>query len=368
MYTSLEALRAAVPPADSTAAAGARARLDDLTKPQGSLGQIERLIVRLAASTGQVIPDFSQRAILLAVADHGVAVEGVSAYPQVVTGQMVQNFLAGGAAINALARAADARIILVDAGVVADVPDHPDLRRLAVRRGSGNIAHEPAMTADEATAALLAGANLVRAECEQGLDLLAVGEMGIANTTCAAALTSAFIGADVRATVGRGTGIDDVTLAHKWAVTTAALRRAGFHQTRREHAHDQPLSVLGELGGLEIATLAGAMLAAAAQRVPILLDGYITTSAALIAAALAPNLTAHLFASHQSAEPGHALALEHLGLTAAHGAAPLLRLDLRLGEASGAALAMPLLTAAARLLREMATFSQAGVSARDAQS
>jgi nicotinate-nucleotide--dimethylbenzimidazole phosphoribosyltransferase len=320
------------------------------------------LLVRLAASTGQALPTLEQRAVLLAAADHGVAAEGVSAYPQAVTGQMVHNFLVGGAAINALSAAAGARIILVDAGVMAELPDHPALRRLHIRRGSGNLAREPAMQHSEALAALLAGVELVEEERQNGLDVLLPGEMGIANTTPAAALTSALTGAPPDQTVGRGTGIDDAALRHKREVVARALQRCNADALRSE-----PLALLCELGGLEIAVLAGAMLAAARHRIPVLLDGYITTSAALVATAMVPHLRAHLFASHASAEPGHTLALAHLGLTAATGAGPLLRLDMRLGEGSGAALALPLLLGAARLMREMATFDQAGVSDRGAR-
>lgn len=360
----LQALCAAVPGPDTAAATAAQARLDMLTKPQKSLGQIEALIVRLAAITAQVCPLLEHRAVLLAAADHGVADEGVSAYPQAVTGQMVLNFLAGGAAINALAKAAGARIVLVDAGVVADLPEHPNLRRLHIRRGSGNIAREPAMQRDEALAALMAGAAIIEEEHQKGLDLLIPGEMGIANTTPTAALTSAFTDAGPEQTVGRGTGIDDATLKHKRTVVEIALRRCFEDDCGDQQASPDALTLLCELGGLEIAVLAGAMLAAAARRIPILLDGYITTSAALVASGLSPNVCTHFIAAHRSAEPGHALALDYLGLTAEAGAGPLLQLDLRLGEASGAALALPLLMSATRLMREMATFTQAGVSDR----
>lgn len=361
--TQLTALCAAVPGPDTNAAANAQQRLDTLTKPRGSLGHIEHLLVRLAASSGQVCPSLEQRAVLLAAADHGVAAEGVSAYPQAVTAQMVLNFLAGGAAINALAAAADAHIILVDAGVVGDLPDHPALHRLGIRRGSGNIAHEPAMRPHEAQTALLAGADIVaETYVQRGLDLLALGEMGIANTTPAAALTSAFTSAPPSETVGRGTGVDDATLQCKREVVGKALMRV---KNRDVSMRERGSHLLCELGGLEIAVLAGATLAAAARRIPVLLDGYITTSAALVAAALAPRVTHHLFASHRSAEPGHALALSHLGLTSEQGAGPLVQLDLRLGEGSGAALAMPLLVSATRVMRDMATFAQAGVSQSD---
>jgi len=360
----LAALCVAVPGPDNVAATAAEQRLDTLTKPRGSLGQIEHLLVRLAASTAQTCPSLAQRGVLLAAADHGVAAEGVSAYPQAVTAQMVQNFLTGGAAINALAKAAGARIILVDAGVVGDIPTHPDVHYLGIRRGSGNIAREPAMRPDEAQAILLAGAEIVhKARAAEGLDLLALGEMGIANTTPAAALTSAFTAAPPVQTVGRGTGIDEDGLSRKREVVAAALARS---KDPSAMSAERGLHLLCELGGLEIALLAGATIAAASHRIPVLLDGYITTSAALVATALAPNVAHHLIASHCSAEPGHALALEWLGLTTERGAGPLLQLDLRLGEGSGAALAMPLLVGATSLMREMATFTQAGVSQQGA--
>ncbi|NJP05417.1 MAG: nicotinate-nucleotide--dimethylbenzimidazole phosphoribosyltransferase [Chloroflexaceae bacterium] len=358
----LQTLCERIPGPAEAAAAAARQRLDSLTKPRHSLGQLESLLVRLSASTSVVCPTVNAPAVLLAAADHGVANEGVSAYPQVVTVQMVQNFLIGGAAINALAAEAGARIILVDAGVAGDLPNHPGLLRLGIRRGSGNIAREPAMHPDEARQAMLAGAQLVESAYTQspGLDMLLLADMGIANTTPTAALTSAYTGAAPAETVGRGTGIDDAMLEQKRRVVTMALQRCG-NPDRTTPA----LTLLSELGGLEIAVLAGATLAAAAQRIPILLDGYITTSAALVAAGLAPSVTTHLFASHRSAEPGHRLALEHLGLTVDAGAGPLLQLDLRLGEGSGAALALPLILSATRLMRNMATFGEAGVSDRD---
>src|SRR5262245_27966490 len=338
-----------IPTPNAAAATAARTRLDRLTKPPGSLGLLEELIVRLAAITGQVRPEFVRPAVLVAAGDHGVVAERVSAYPQAVTAQMVHNFLRGGAAINALAANAGARVLVIDAGVAADLPDHPGLRRVAVGRGTRNLLREPAMTRVEAAGAMLAGARIVTAEIDGGLDLLALGEMGIGNTTAAACLTSVFAGAAPELTTGRGSGLDDSRLEHKRSVVAGALRRA------RPKAVD-PIGALAELGGYEIALLAGAALAAAARRVPIVLDGYITASAALIAVALAPNLRHCLIAGHRSAEPGHRVALEHLGLQ------PLLMLEMCLGEGSGAALALPIIQAAARVMREMATFEQAGVS------
>lgn len=366
-HEPLNRLIASVPPADNRAARAAQQRLDSLTKPKGSLGQIESLIVRLAASIGNPCPLLSRRLIVLAAADHGVADEGVSGFPQAVTAQMVQNFLAGGAAINALAASTNARIAIVDAGVVAEIPDHPDLHRLSIRAGgSGNIAREPAMQPDEAAHAVLAGASLVEEEAtKKGIDILLVGEMGIANTTPAAALTSALTGISSEESVGRGTGISDEMLLHKRAVVEQALRRA-LPKTTSPPCSSSPsidaFAVLCELGGLEIAVLVGAMLAASVRRIPTLLDGYITTSAALVAVSMAPNLQAHLFASHCSVEPGHAIVLKQLGLKHEAGAGPLLQLDMRLGEGSGAAFALPILVSATNLMKRMATFAEAGVS------
>lgn len=361
-WAELAARCAAVPLADAVAVAAARAHLDRLTKPRGSLGQLEDLLARLAGSTGQARPQVERRAIVLAAADHGVAAEGVSAYPQAVTAQMVANYLRGGAAINVLAASSGARLVVVDAGVIGPLPADPRLRRLGGRAGSGNIAREPAMRPAEALQALLAGAALVDELWQDGLDLLALGEMGIANTTPAAALVSAVTGWPAARTVGRGTGIDDATLAHKIAVVEQALVRAHNAQAAPHDELPRAARLLAELGGREIAVLAGVALGAAARRVPVLLDGYITAAAALVAAELAPAVRDHLFAAHCSAELGHTLALAHLGLTVERGAGPLLRLDLRLGEGSGATLAMPVLVAATRLMSEMATFEQAGVS------
>jgi nicotinate-nucleotide--dimethylbenzimidazole phosphoribosyltransferase len=333
----------ALPSPDARAAREAAGRLDRLTKPPGSLGALERLLVRLAAMTGQVCPPWERLAVLLAAADHGVVAEGVSPYPQAVTAQMVANFLAGGAAINALATNAGARVIVVDAGVAADLPDHPALRRAAAARGTRNLLREPAMARAEAEAALLAGARIVAEEAARGLDALALGEMGIGNTTAAACLTCVFAGATPEAATGRGTGLDNTGLARKRAVVAGPA---------------DPLGALAEVGGLEIALLTGAALEAAARRIPVVLDGYITASAALAGVALAPGLRHFLIAGHRSAEPGHRIALEHLGLE------PLLALEMRLGEGTGAALALPIIGGALRAMREMATFESAGVSGR----
>jgi nicotinate-nucleotide--dimethylbenzimidazole phosphoribosyltransferase len=337
-HESIRRLCERVPPLDTSAAAAAQTRLDRLTKPPGSLGRLEALMVQLAAMRGAACPTLRYPAVLVAAGDHGVAQEGVSPYPQVVTSQMVLNFLAGGAAINALAAQTGARVIVVDAGVATELPPHPQLRRLGLRQGTRNLRRTAALTRDEAAAAVLAGAALLDEEARVGLDLLALGEMGIGNTTVAACLTSVFAAAPPEQTVGRGTGLDEAGVAYKRAVVADALARAQADPA-------DPLGVLAELGGLEIACLVGVALAAAAQRIPLLLDGYVATSAALVAVG-------------RSSEPGHRIALEILGLR------PLLELDMRLGEGSGAALALPLVLAATRVLRDMATFDDAGVSDR----
>jgi len=343
-----------IPGPNAAAIAAARSRLDRLAKPPGGLGTLEPLIVRLAAMTGQIRPEFQRPVILIAAGDHGVVAERISTYPQAATGQMILNFLRGGAAINALAANADAQVVVVDAGVAVDLPDHPRLRRAAASRGTGNLLREPAMARPTAAAAMLAGARIVAAEAEAGLDLLAIGEIGVGNTTPAACLTSAFTGVAPELTTGRDTGMDDARLEHKRAVVAGALRRARVKPA-------DPLGVLAELGGFEIAVLAGAAIAAAARRIPVVLDSYVATSAAFVAVGLAPNLRHFLIAAHRSAEPGHRVALEHLGLD------PLLTLDLRLGEGCGAALALPIILGAARLMREMSTVEQAGVDDRVAR-
>ncbi len=340
-----------IPPLDQAARAAALARQDRLTKPQGSLGRLEALSATLAAMQGTPRPRVADKVVLVMAGDHGVTQAGVSAYPSEVTAQMVHNFLRGGAAISVLARFLHARLRVVDVGVAAALPPHPHLYARKVRYGTANMLEGPAMSLDEARAALTAGAEVVALEHAQGMDLLVLGDMGIGNTTPAAALAAVFTGQPPRVLVGRGTGLDDAGLQRKVQVVERALAR---HRPRA----DAPLQALAAVGGLEIAALAGAMLAAAARRVPVVLDGYIVTAAALVAAALNPRVRDYFIAGHVSAEPGHRAMLEALGLT------PLLDLGMRLGEGSGAAVAVPIVEAAVRLLNEMATFDQAGVSER----
>jgi nicotinate-nucleotide--dimethylbenzimidazole phosphoribosyltransferase len=340
-------------PFDTADANPARQHVDRLTKPQGSLGRLEDLAVRLAVIQGGT-PHVESPVLFTFAADHGVAAEGVSAYPQTVTAQMVENFARGGAAINVLARAAGARLIVADFGV--RVPATPSDSVLDRRRGDGtaNIARGPAMSRADAVQAIEDGAGLLFAAMEDGADFAGIGEMGIANTTSASALTAALTGRDAAEVTGRGTGIDAAGLERKTAVVRAALR---------VNAPDprDALDVLAKVGGFEIAGLAGVVLAAASRRVPVAVDGFIAGTAALVAAALAPGVPDVLFASHRSPEPGHAILLARLGLV------PYLDLGLRLGEGTGAALFIHLARAAARLYTDMATFKSAGVDGpRDA--
>jgi nicotinate-nucleotide--dimethylbenzimidazole phosphoribosyltransferase len=347
---TLETTLAAIGPADEPAMAAARDLQARLTKPAGSLGALEELSVRLAGLAGTCPPPLPEPAAIAVFAgDHGVHAQRVTPWPQEVTAQMVANFVAGGAVINAFARQAGASLMVVDVGVAIPLHGGDTLLDANIRRGTRDLAVEPAMTLDEARAALEVGISVAGALVDGGAKCLLTGDMGIANTTPAAALVAAFTGADAAAVTGRGTGIDDETLARKTAVVAAAL-------TLHRPDPGQPLATLAALGGLEHAALAGFILGAAARRVPVIIDGVIAGSAAVVAAAFAPDAVAAMVAGHRSAEPGAAVALDHLGLT------PLLDLGMRLGEGSGAALALPIATAAVRVLHDVATFDSAGVS------
>ena len=348
---SLESLIARIGPLDVEAMKAAQARQDTLTKPAGSLGRLEALSVQVAGITGNPRPHLRHKVIVTMAGDHGVVAEGVSAYPQEVTAQMVFNFLRGGAAINVLARHVGARVVVVDMGVAAELGCHERLVDKKVAPGTGNIARGPAMTREQAEQAVLAGAEVVEAELEKGLDILGVGEMGIGNTTPSAAVAAAITGRSPGEIVGRGTGVDDAALARKVAAVQRALA------VNRPDPHDG-LDVLAKVGGFEIGGMAGAMLAAAAHRVPVVVDGFISTAAALIAVTLAPHVRPFLIAAHRSREKGHRIMLDWLGLE------PVLDLDLRLGEGTGAALAIGVVEAACKVLDEMATFAEAGVSER----
>lgn len=347
---TLEQTVDAIRPADETAMAAAREHQARLTKPAGSLGALEELSVRLAGLAGVCPPPMPDPATVAVFAgDHGVHAQGVSPWPQEVTAQMVANFVAGGAVVNAFARQAGADVMVVDVGVAVPPPAGPALLEANIRRGTRDMTVEPALTRDEARAAVELGIGVAGQLVASGAKCLLTGDMGIANTTPAAALIAVFTGRSAADVTGRGTGIDDAMLTHKISVVTAALDR---------HAPDpaDPLGVLAAVGGLEHAALTGLILGAAAHRVPVIVDGVIAGSAALAAAAFTPDAVAAMVAGHRSAEPGASVALDHLGLD------PVLDLGMRLGEGTGAALALPVVSAAVRVLHEVATFDSAGVS------
>jgi nicotinate-nucleotide--dimethylbenzimidazole phosphoribosyltransferase len=346
--TDLAELLSVIAPPPAGGVQAAERHLDSLTKPPGSLGRLEEIALRLALLRGGA-PEIRHPVIFTFAADHGVVAEGVSAYPQVVTAQMVENFLRGGAAVNVLARQAGARLVVADFGVAAPLERSERLVACPIGPGTANIAAGPAMTREQAIRAIETGAALAEQALDAGADLLATGEMGIGNTTAASAIAAALTGGAPERVTGRGTGVDDATLARKVAVVRRAL------EVNRPDAGDG-LDVLAKVGGFEIGGLVGVILAGAARRVPVVLDGFIAGSAALVAVALAPAARHVLFAAHRSAEPGHAPVLEHLGL------APYLDLSLRLGEGTGAALFIHLARAAALVWSEMATFKAAGVS------
>lgn len=329
----------------------ADARLDRLTKPPHSLGRLEWIAARLCAIQQTVTPRAAPRRIVVFAADHGVTAEGVSAYPSAVTAQMVGNFLRGGAGINALARATGADVCVVDVGVAGDIDTSGAAATFVSRRvqpGTRNMAHEPAMSHDELRSALDVGLDIADAAARDGVAVLACGDMGIGNTTAASAMTAAFTRASASEVTGPGTGIDSDTFVRKVAAVTRALR---INQPGGD-----PLEILRTVGGLEIAAITGAYVGAAGHRMAIVGDGFIATAAALVAAELCPSWLDYWFAGHLSSEPGHRLQLRYLRQE------PLLQLNMRLGEGTGAALAMHLLNAAAAVMNEMATFDSAGVA------
>jgi nicotinate-nucleotide--dimethylbenzimidazole phosphoribosyltransferase len=336
---------------DEKAMASARERENQLTKPTGSLGRLEDIAVQLAGVQGKPLPQIKNKAIIVMAADHGVVAEGTSAYPQEVTAQMVLNFLNGGAGINVIARQIGARIVVADMGVAASMAPHPELLSRKVGPGTRNMALGPAMTEDEAIRALETGIEIVENQISMGLDIVGTGDMGIGNTTASSAICAVMTGSSPTEVTGRGTGIDDAQLRHKSEVIEKALKVN--HPDR-----SKPLSVLAKVGGFEIAGLAGVMIGAGAHRVPVVIDGFISGAAALIAAGLAPHLRDFMIAGHMSVEAGHKILLKHLGLK------PLVDLDLRLGEGTGAAIGIFLCETATRVLSEMATFGEAGVSER----
>ncbi|MGV9599593.1 nicotinate-nucleotide--dimethylbenzimidazole phosphoribosyltransferase [Streptosporangium sandarakinum] len=400
--TLLEQTIAAIRPADPAALAAARAHQDSLTKPRGALGALEEVAVRLAGAAAVNPPPMPfPAALAIFAADHGVHTQGVSPWPREVTAQMVGNFLAGGAVANAFAAQVGASVTVVDVGVAADLEPAPGLTVSKVAYGTADMSQGPAMTVEQAVAALETGITVARDLVGRGARCLVTGDMGIANTTASAALICAFTGRDPDVVTGRGTGADDETLARKVAVIRRALRvnglaggptegsggsggleglegsagqgdldgRGGLNASGGSGGSDDAsgeaparsaLETLAAVGGLEHAAIAGFVLGGAAARVPVILDGVIAGSAALVAAELAPGAVDHCVAGHRSAEPGHAAALDHLGLR------PLVELEMRLGEGTGGLLAHPLVCAAVRVMHEVATFDSAGVTDKEA--
>jgi nicotinate-nucleotide--dimethylbenzimidazole phosphoribosyltransferase len=324
-------------------------RLNNLTKPLGSLGRLEEIAARVVAIREELCPDCSRKVIFTFAADHGVTEEGVSAYPKAVTRQMLLNFQSGGAAINVLCRHFGIDVIVVDIGVDGETRELSGLLHRKIARGTRNIASGAAMTAAEMYGAILVGIESANDAAAHGRTLIGTGEMGIGNTTAASAITAVLTGRPVADVTGRGTGLDDPGLRHKIQIIERAL-------TVNRPDPSDPLQVLQKVGGLEIAGLTGLILAGAARRIPIVVDGFISTAAAAIACALQPRVKHFLFAAHRSSEPGHDALLKFIGQL------PLLDLNMRLGEGTGAALSMALIESATKLLNEMATFSSAGVS------
>jgi nicotinate-nucleotide--dimethylbenzimidazole phosphoribosyltransferase len=344
----LEQTLARLRPLDRSIDAEAQRRLDSLTKPPASLGRLEELAHRISCIQGCVPPRLGRKLLFVFAADHGITEEGVSAYPKEVTAQMTYNFLDGGAAITVLARHHGVDVEVIDVGVDYEFPKLKNLRDLKVRRGTNNFARCPAMTRDEAVQSIETGIRLVDEAASENLFLLGAGEMGIGNTTSAAAILCAMTGLPPRDVTGTGTGVNGET----WAKKVAAIER-GLESNRPNPA--DPLDVLAKVGGLEIGAMAGVMLGAAAHRIPMMLDGYISTAAALLAARMHPDARQSFIASHLSAEKGHRAMLDQLGVI------PLMDLDMRLGEGTGACIAMGLTEGAVKIMREMATFESAGI-------
>lgn len=343
---TLESIR----PVDKSVMESTQGRLDNLTKPVGSLGKLEEFARRVVAITGERNPKFSKKVVLTMAGDHGVAVEGVSAYPQAVTEQMVYNFLRGGAAINVLARHAGAKVIVVDMGVAVDIRPHPDLINKKIGLGTRNFCKGPAMSREQAIRSLEAGIEVVEAlNSDVKISIICTGDMGIGNTTASSAVSSVFTGKAVADVTGRGTGINNEAFEKKVGVIQKAI------EVNRPDPSD-PLDVLSKVGGFEIGGLAGGILAGAANRIPVVIDGFISTVAALIAVQMKPEVGDYLFAAHKSVEQGHKAILDMMGLE------PILDLNMRLGEGTGAALAMNIIEAGVKILNEMASFNEAGVS------
>tara|TARA_A100001037_G_C15144127_1_gene635381 strand:- start:442 stop:1482 length:1041 start_codon:yes stop_codon:yes gene_type:complete len=338
-----------IQPLDNEAKEKALTRQNNLTKPPGSLGKLEELSAQLAGIYRNPLPRITNKVTVVAAGDHGVVDEGVSQYPQDVTGQMVLNFLTGGAAINAISQNSNSDIMVVDAGVKSDLPSHPQLLSMKIDKGTKNFAKQPAMTIEQAEKTVNNGISLANELHKQNTDLVACGEMGIGNTTSASAITAIICDRQPREVTGRGTGIDQESLKLKIDVIEKSIL---LHNPNPLDGVD----ILSKVGGFEIGFLAGLMLGCASNNIAVLIDGFICTAAALIANAINPHVNDYMLGSHKSVEPGHIVALEHLGLH------PLFDLNLRLGEGTGAALVMPIIQASVKCLTDMATFGEAGVS------
>lgn len=333
---------------DETAMRIAKERQDKLTKPTSSLGTLEDISVQIAGMRGNPTPKIEDKVIITMAGDHGVTDAGVSAYPKEITGQMIYNFLSGGAAINVLARHVGARVVVVDMGVAVDI-ESETLVDKKIGYGTANMINGPAMTYEDAVRSIEAGIEVLELEAEKGMDIVGVGDMGIGNTTPSSAIAAVITGAAVKEVTGRGTGIDDETLEGKIKVIEGAIR------VNIPNKKD-PIDVLAKVGGFEIGGMAGVMLAAASRRIPVVIDGFVSGAAALIAYEIAPAVKDYMIAAHRSVERGHSVVFDYIGLK------PLLDLDMRLGEGTGAALGISIVEAACKILNEMATFEEAGVS------
>ena len=330
----------------------AKSRQDMLTKPAGSLGRLEEISIQIAGIQAKAKPQIKDHAFVVMVADHGVVAEGTSAYPQEVTAQMVLNFVRGGAGINVLSRHIGARVVVVDVGVAAKTSAFMGVLHRKIAAGTQNMCQGPAMTPEQAVQALETGIDIVNAEIKKGLDIVGTGDMGIGNTTASSAICTVMTGKTAAEVTGRGTGLDDKQLQNKIEKINKAI---SLNNPDKNNA----LDVLAKVGGFEIGGLAGVMLGAAANRIPVMLDGFISGAAALIAAGICPQAKDYMIAAHMSVEPGHRIMLEHLGLK------PLVDMNMRLGEGTGAALGINIAEASCRILSEMATFAEAGVSDKE---
>ncbi|AEE91230.1 Nicotinate-nucleotide--dimethylbenzimidazole phosphoribosyltransferase [Tepidanaerobacter acetatoxydans Re1] len=347
--TKLEQTLQQIKPLDEEVMEKTQARLDDLTKPVGSLGMLENIAKQIAGITGSVVPELPKKAAILMAGDHGIVKEGVAPFPQEVTPQMVLNFVNGGAAMSVLARHENAKLYVVDIGVASDLPDVPNIIKRKVAYGTKNMAEGPAMTYEEATQAVEVGIDIAEMVIREGAGIIAIGEMGIGNTSPSSAIIATYSNLPVKNVVGRGTGVDDEKLKIKIAAIEKAL-------TVNKPNPKNPLDVLSKVGGFEIAGLTGVILACAANRVPVIIDGFISGAAAVIAKEMSPLAVNYMLGSHLSEEPGHKIILDFLGIK------PILMMNMRLGEGTGAALAMNVIDASLKILKEMSTFSEAGVS------